>query len=112
VLPTWARGGFTGGLPSRFVVGDDHEIVAVPFGKLRVHQPYDVHNKVLWVARPGTGTGPLHIRAHLEGTSDAVTRTLIHGPGPSYVNMPAAGCWEMTLRWSGNRDTVALRYRR
>jgi hypothetical protein len=81
----------------------------VLFVQLRVHQPPGVHNKVLWVARGGYG--PLHIRAQLQGTSRTVTRLLPNGPGPSYVNMPAAGCWQMSLTWSGHHDTIALRYR-
>jgi hypothetical protein len=56
------------------------------------------------------GYGPLHIRAQLQGTSQTVTTDLPNGPGPSYVNMPAAGCWQMSLTWSGYHDTIALEY--
>jgi hypothetical protein len=93
-LPTWARSGFTtGGVPPRHVIGDHHEIVAV-------------HNKILWVARHGTG--PLHVIAQLEGSSAKVTRTV--ALGPSYVDLPSAGCWLLTVQWSRHRDTLALRY--
>lgn len=107
-LPTWARTGFTPrGFHWPHVVSDHGQIIAVLFGPLRVHQPAGTHNKVLWVAK--TGYGPLHIRAQLEGTSRTVTRTLAD-IGPSYVNMPAAGCWRMSLSWSPYHDTIALRY--
>jgi hypothetical protein len=31
-------------------------------------------------------------------------------PGPSYVNLPAAGCWSLSLSWSGHHDRLELRY--
>jgi hypothetical protein len=111
LLPSWARTGFTrAGLHTPHVVSDRGQIIGVLFGELRVHQPAGTHNKILWIAKGGYG--PLHIRARLEGTSRTVTRDLPNGPGPSYVNMPAAGCWQMQLTWSGYDDTIAFRYRR
>jgi hypothetical protein len=109
VLPTWARTDFgPAGLHTPHVIGDHGEIVGVLFGHLRVHQPAGTHNKILWVAK--RGFGPLQIRAQLEGTSQTVTRTLADGPGPSYVDMPAAGCWQMSLTWDDYHDTIAFRY--
>lgn len=108
-LPTWARAGFSpAGLHTPHVVSEHGQIIAVLFVDLRVHQPAGTFNKILWVAR--VGYGPLHIRAQLEGTSRTVTRDLPNGPGPSYVDMPAAGCWQMSLTWSGYHDTIALQY--
>lgn len=108
-LPSWARGGFTAaGLHIPHVVGEHGQIIGVLFVTLRVHQPTGAKNKILWVAK--AGYGPLHIRAQLEGTSRTVTRQLPDGPGPSYVNMPAPGCWQMHLTWSGYHDTIAFRY--
>jgi hypothetical protein len=108
-LPSWARAGFSpAGLHTPHVLSDGGDIIAVLFVNLRVHQPAGTHNKILWVAK--VGYGPLNIRAQLEGTSRIVARTLPDGPGPSYVNMPAAGCWQMSLTWSGYHDTMALRY--
>lgn len=108
-LPTWARAGFsTAGLNTPHVFGRQGDILAVLFVQLRVHQPADTSNKVLWVAK--AGFGPLHISAHLEGSSKTVTRELPNGPGPSYVDMPAAGCWQMSLTWGGYHDSLALRY--
>jgi hypothetical protein len=110
VLPSWARTGFgPNGLHTPHVIGDDGQIIGVLFVDLRVHQPAGTFNKILWIAK--RGFGPLHIRAQLEGTSRTVTRTLPDGPGPSYVNMPAPGCWRMSLSWAGIHDTVAFRYR-
>lgn len=108
-LPTWARAGFSpAGLHTPHVISEHGQIIAVLFVDLRVQQPAGTHNKILWIAKGGYG--PLHIRAQLQGTSRAVTRTLPDGPGPSYVNMPAAGCWQMSLTWSGYHDTIALQY--
>jgi hypothetical protein len=39
------------------------------------------------------------------------TRTLQGGPGPSYVDLPGAGCWRLQLRWGGRRDVLDLAYR-
>jgi hypothetical protein len=109
-LPSWARAGFgPASLHTPHVVSEHGQIIAVLFVQLRVHQPPGVQNKVLWVARGGYG--PLRIRAQLQGTSRTLTRVLPNGPGPSYVDMPAAGCWQMSLTWSGHHDAIALRYR-
>jgi hypothetical protein len=40
-----------------------------------------------------------------------VVRVIRGGPGPSYVNLPSPGCWRLTLRWSGRRDSLDLEYR-
>jgi hypothetical protein len=108
VLPTWAREGFgSQGLHTPHVVGAKGEIVGVLFGQLRVHQPEGTNNKVLWVAKDGFGS--LHISATLEGSEVTAARTV--DIGPSIVDLPAAGCWQLTLTWPGHSDTVALQYR-
>jgi hypothetical protein len=107
-LPTWAREGFgPQGLHTPHVVGAKGEIVGVLFGPLRVHQPDGTNNKVLWVAKDGFGS--LHISATLEASDVTAARTV--DIGPSIVNLPAAGCWQLTLTWPGHSDTVALQYR-
>jgi hypothetical protein len=53
---------------------------------------------------------PLRIQATLNGTGRTAEREVPEGPGPSYVNLPAAGCWTLNLSWSGHRDGVELRY--
>ena len=42
--------------------------------------------------------------------SQPVRRALPGGPGPSIIDLPAAGCWRLTLRWSGRSDVLDLRY--
>jgi hypothetical protein len=39
-----------------------------------------------------------------------VVRRVTGSPGPSIIDLPAAGCWRLTLRWSGRVDTLDLRY--
>jgi hypothetical protein len=107
-LPTWARAGFTpDGQHTPHVFGSRKEIVGILFGDLRAHQPKGTNNKILWVAKNGPGT--LRITAHLEGSDTTATRTV--SLGPSIVDVPTAGCWQMKLTWPGHSDTIALRYR-
>lgn len=106
-LPTWARAGFSpAGLHTPHVFGANGEIVGILFVELRAHQPQGTNNKILWVAKNGYGT--LHITAHLEGSDTTATRTV--NLGPSIIDLPAAGCWQMTLTWPGHSDTIAFRY--
>jgi hypothetical protein len=106
-LPTWARAGFSpDGLHTPHVFGATREIVGVLFGELRAHQPEGTNNKILWVAKNGDGT--LQISAQLEGSDTTATRTV--NLGPSIVDLPAAGCWQLTLTWAGHSDTIAFRY--
>jgi hypothetical protein len=46
----------------------------------------------------------------LAGSSRTVSFTLPIGPGPSLVNMPAPGCWTLTVSWADHTDLVRLRY--
>jgi hypothetical protein len=106
-LPTWARAGFSPeGLHTPHVFGANGEIVGILFVELRAHQPEGTNNKILWVAKNGHGT--LHITAQLEGSDTTATRTV--DLGPSIVDLPTAGCWQMTLTWPGHSDTIAFRY--
>jgi hypothetical protein len=96
------------------VLGEQGNIVAILWARRdALHSPPLANraNKILWVSRlvlrPGA---PLTIRAVLNGTGRTAERTLPYGPGPSYVNLPAAGCWTLNLSWSGHRDRVELRY--
>jgi hypothetical protein len=106
-LPTWARAGFSPeGLHTPHVLGSNGEIVGIIFGELRAHQPAGTNNKILWVAKNGDGS--LHISAQLEGSDTTEIRTV--NIGPSIVDLPVAGCWQMTLTWPGHSDTIAFRY--
>jgi hypothetical protein len=114
-LPTWARAGFsnpTGDQPH--VLGARGDIVAILWAKKdALHAPPLAHqnNKILWVSRLSQRpTSPLKIEAVLAGRHTIVYREVAGGPGPSYVNLPAAGCWTLELSWSGHTDQVRLRY--
>lgn len=39
-----------------------------------------------------------------------VTRTVSGGPGSSIIDMPAPGCWNLLLAWSGHTDSMAITY--
>lgn len=117
-LPTWARGGFSddgAGLPH--VHGDRNRIIAALF-EFPLHPAADPadQNKILWIqapapgntAAPSGGSPGMTIDGELLGTSVRITRQLPDGPGPSGVNFPRAGCWSLTLRWSGLTDTLLI----
>lgn len=112
-LPEWARSGFS---PpdqpvSHFLAVGGH-VVAVPFGwPLRAKQPAGRANKVLWVADLSTG-GPLVIQARRESDTEVVRREVPGGPGPSIIDLPGQGCWQLDLSWPGGTDRIYLRYLR
>ena len=62
------------------------------------------------MAKHGQGPGPLVIHAALAGTDRTATRSVAGGPGPSIIDLPAPGCWQLTLTWSGQRDTMSVPY--
>ncbi len=118
-LPTWARAGFD--LPSLampYALGARGDIVAVLWARhdpLVVPAPPGRNNKILWVSKLPVAIGSsLEITARrlVGGTTvgPVQRRTIAGGPGPSIIDMPAAGCWQFTLRWSGHTDTVDLAY--
>lgn len=117
-LPDWADAGFTGDTRMRHVFGARGDIVAILFAYPLVHARGDgANNKILWVARPEEGRPepaprtPLVITATRDGTGAPVVREVTGGPGPSIVDLPAAGCWRLRLDWSGRTDTMDLVYR-
>jgi hypothetical protein len=111
VVPVWARTGFSDPEPVvPYALGEHGDVVAILFGgQLFSPEAAEVGNKVLWVARVGAG-GPMHIHARLEGSHLTADVDLPDGPGPSYVDMPRAGCWQMDLTWGGGRDAINLPY--
>jgi hypothetical protein len=118
-LPTWARAGFTQpGVAMPHVLGAHGGIVAVLWARhdpLMTPTPPGRNNKILWVSKlPLSGPSDLEITAReLIGGVPAGPvqhRSVTGGPGPSLVDMPTAGCWQFTLRWSGHSDTVDLPY--
>jgi hypothetical protein len=50
----------------------------------------------------------LRIRAQKGET--VVERKVAGGPGPSTVDLPHPGCWELALAWSGRKDRLRLAY--
>lgn len=117
VLPVWARAGFSDPRPRiAHVVGRAGRIAAILFGYPLLSPPSTMRaNKILWVARVTPNTGStLRIGAQrMDGTQKVgrpVVRRVGGGPGPSIINLPAAGCWRFTLRWSGRTDRVDLDY--
>ncbi|MBU2666952.1 hypothetical protein KOI35_25915 [Actinoplanes bogorensis] len=112
-LPEWARGGFNyDGSGTRQVYGDRGDIVAIVFGYPLVSPPgEDRSNKILWVSRePVQSGGDLQITAELAGTTVRAEQKVAGGPGPSIVDLPRAGCWHVSLAWSGHTDTMDLTY--
>jgi hypothetical protein len=119
-LPVWARGGFSGdgsGVPH--VQSAHGHMIAVLFGyPVKPSADPTVENKVLWIPGPQppasspTPSVPADPALHLDGTLQGDTlrldRTLAQGPGPSGVNFPQAGCWNLTLHWSGHTDTLVM----
>ncbi|HET7138502.1 MAG TPA: hypothetical protein VFI04_09125 [Gaiellaceae bacterium] len=117
VLPVWMRGGFSGGKPRiPYVLGKRGAIGGVLFGfPLNAPPAEHKNNKILWVPRRlSKSVAALWIRLQqMDGTKAVgapVRRIITTGPGPSYVDVPAAGCWRLTLSWSGRRDTLDLVY--
>ena len=118
-LPTWARSGFSPpSLAMPHVLGTRGDIVAVLWAQ---HDPLvtpalpERRNKILWVSKlPLSAGSSLEITARqlIGGTvaGSVQRRTVAGGPGPSLIDMPTAGCWQFTLRWSGHVDTVDLPY--
>jgi hypothetical protein len=115
--PAWAASsGAPTGLP--YAVAAQGHAIAFIFGyPLRAGDPTNPSNKILWVVRsPRDGSDlVIHARPLHAGTPVITIRQAANsGPGeiyPSDVNVPAAGCWQMTLRWNGHADSIDLAYR-
>jgi hypothetical protein len=116
VLPDWARTGFSDAEPiARHEVGRSGEIAAIIFGfPLVAPSPTDRMNKILWVSRQTTDAERLDISAQrMDGTATVgapVQQVVNGGPGPSYVDLPQAGCWRFTLSWADRTDSLDLEY--
>jgi hypothetical protein len=119
VIPSWARAGFSEARPrSAQVLGRAGRIDAILFADpLRSPPSAHVNNKILWVSRLPVGvSSTLRITAQrMVGTRSVgapVGRVVAGGPGPSIIDLPAPGCWRLSLHWSGHTDSVDLGYRR
>ena len=117
ILPVWARDGFSDPKPRMpFRLGKAGRIGAILWADpLRSPPPRNHTNKILWVSSaPVTAGSDLRIAAQrMSGTrrlGAPVFRRVMGGPGPSIVNLPRAGCWRLTLRWSRSVDSLDLTY--
>ena len=96
-----------------YEVGRSGEIAALVFGFPLAVPPSTAHtNKILWVSRQATTADRLDISAQrMDGATavgDPVKQSVAGGPGPSIVDLPAAGCWRFTLSWADRTDTSRL----
>ncbi len=111
-LPTWARSGFSPPYDSwPYVTSKSGHIVGVLFGApLHAGTPAatQAQNKILWVPDEPSA-GELTVEGHLVGTNTNVDIGDISF-GPSYVNVPLAGCWRFTLHWIGGTDSIDIVY--
>jgi hypothetical protein len=72
-------------------------------------------NKILWIVREPRNGVPLDLTGGVAGAAPTVSRTFEAngGPGEIYstvVDVPAPGCWHLTLRWGPNIAHVSLEY--
>jgi hypothetical protein len=114
VLSGWARTGFSDPQPVvPFVRSRSGNVVAILFGG-QLRSPPRKDNKILWVWRqmPGGATGDVRMTAQLVGTDTVVTTGLPRPEGPSAVDLPAPGCWRITLHSPRRADTLDLDYAR
>src|SRR5579862_1204148 len=111
--PRWAAGS-NPPASTRYTVAAHDTAVAFLFGyPLRAGNASSPFNKILWIVRtPGSGltirATPLHARRPVVAikVADSAGAQIY----PSYVNVPAAGCWHMTVRWAGGTDSVNVPY--
>lgn len=83
---------------------------------LETPPPASHTNKILWVSRRSFNSiTTLRMSAQrMSGTrllGKPVRRSVMGGPGPSIINLPTAGCWRLTLRWAGRKDSLDLEYK-
>ena len=112
-LPVWARAGFSTPNPGIPMVYSKHGLMlAILFGTPLTAPPAaDHNNKILWVSKlPINTPSDFSIVAKLAGTGETFQPKVDPAPGPSIVDLPRAGCWRLTLTWSGHVDTMDLTY--
>lgn len=112
-VPDWASAGFSPGARVPHVIGRSGRIVAVLFSHPLIASPegQPPQNKVLLVSKElPQGPTPVTIEARLAGTDVVVERVRSDGPGPGVLDLPQPGCWNLTLRWGDQSDTLDLDY--
>jgi len=117
-IPQWLddAGGHNNPLGVPYAIAHPPLAAGFLFGDpLRAGHPENPANKILWVVRTPR-TGPLTIDGHPLGAATPMIHEILpdnSGPGeiyPSYVDVPAAGCWQLDLRWANSRAQVELGY--
>jgi hypothetical protein len=121
-VPAWTAPAFSNSSPGPppwpYALSGRGNVVAIVFGyPLRAGAPTDPANKVLWIMRLPRRGSPLTIEARPLHANAPVIRHAWppdSSPGeiyPSYVNVPTAGCWRLTLRWARHIDWIDVRYK-
>lgn len=94
------------------IIGRAGRIAALVFGDpLQSPPPSPPRtNKILWVSR--VSGGRLTITAQRMNGRQRVGIVVRRSAndGPSIVNLPAPGCWRLSLTWSGHHDSLDIRY--
>jgi hypothetical protein len=119
--PRWTAPAFAdsspGPPPWPHALSQHGTVVAIVFGNpLRAGNPTNHTNKILWIMHLPRRGSPLTIEATpLHATAPLVRHSWPpdSSPGeiyPSYLNVPAAGCWRVRLRWAGHTDWIDLHY--
>ncbi len=110
--PQWtaAAWGLSAGAAPPYALADKGAAAAFLFvGGLSPGRPLDPANKVLWVVRAPRNGRPLRIVARQGSATVRIAEPADSGPGeiyPSYVDLPKAGCWRLTLAWGPHRARI------
>jgi len=114
--PSWAAPAFvpsTGGYVPPYAVSGNAAAAAFFFAPtLRAGSPTNPTNKILWVVRFPRDNQPLTIFGRYAANPAVTARSswpADASPGeiyPSYVNLPKAGCWELTLNWNSHQARI------
>lgn len=98
-----------------YVIASPADAAGVLFGyPLRAGHPTNPSNKILWLVK-GAPTGPaLEIAGSGPGPAVTPVREVVpfiaSGQAPSIVDLPATGCWHLTLSWSTHTAAVDIPY--
>lgn len=122
-VPAWTAPAFADSSPGPprwpHALSVRRDVTAILFSyPLRAGNPTGRRNKILWIVKQPRNGSPLRIVARPLNSARPVVRLAFpasSSPGeiyPSYVDVPTAGCWRLTLRWAGHVDRIALRYLR
>jgi hypothetical protein len=111
--PAWSDS--SPGLRVPFALASGDAAAAFMFaGSLRAGHPSNPVNKILLVVRDPRNGSPLAIVARSRSRTMRLRFPDDASPGeiyPSIIDLPAPGCWRLTLRWSSHRASIDLRVR-